>query len=97
MDITGNDSLKYARDGRIVVSFSPCTPEKRYGDDPHALDHLIGGLRFGISGPKVDDDPVEPDECISSALALIGRITGADIADDWLRPRHSCIRRIPGG
>ncbi|GII77583.1 hypothetical protein Sru01_25650 [Sphaerisporangium rufum] len=91
MGITGHDYFKYARDGRMVVSFEPTCPELRFGDDPHALDHLMDGLRFQISefgGP----DAVEPDESISSALALIGRITETDIATDWFQARHSRIR-----
>lgn len=92
MDINGNAYFDYARDGRMIVSFDPTWPEKRYGDDPHALDHLMDGLRFQISDDDVLDNPVEDPESISSALALIGRITETDIATDWFLAQHSRIR-----
>lgn len=92
MDIHGRDYFKYARDGRMMVSFEPTWPEERFGDDPHALDHLMDGLRFQITDGGVLDDRVEQDESISSALALIGRITETGIATDWFQARHSRIR-----
>lgn len=93
MDIGGHEWLKYARDGRVVVAFEPTSwPDRVFGDDPHALDHMMEGLRFEISGPEVQENPVEPDESISSALALIGRITGTDMAADWIEALHSRIR-----
>ena len=94
MDINGNAYFDFARDGRIIVSFDPLSPEnwKRSGDDPHALDHLMDGLRFQISDDDVLDNPVEDPESISSALALIGRITETDIAADWFLAQHSRIR-----
>lgn len=92
MDIHGRDHFTYARDGRVVVSFEPSWPEERLGDDPHALDHLMDGLRFKITDGGVLDDGVGQDESISSALALIGRITGTDIATDWFQARHWRIR-----
>ncbi|MEV4161796.1 DUF6461 domain-containing protein [Nonomuraea dietziae] len=93
MDINGNAYFDYARDGRTVVSFDPLSPEKRmrYGDDPHALDHLMDGLRFEISDDDVLDNPVEDPESISSALELIGRVTETDIATDWFLAQHSRI------
>ncbi|SFJ46771.1 hypothetical protein SAMN05216275_10974 [Streptosporangium canum] len=94
MDIQGREYFKYARDGRMVVSFSPTWPEERFGDDPHALDHLMDGLRFQITDGGVLDDCVEQYESISSALALIGRITETDIATDWFQARHSRIRPV---
>ncbi|MEV8630903.1 DUF6461 domain-containing protein [Streptosporangium sp. NPDC051023] len=92
MDISNRDYFHYARDGRLVTSFSPSLPELRFGDDPHALDHLMGGLRFQISADDVFDDRVDREESVSSALALIGRFTGTDIATDWFEAQHSCIR-----
>ncbi|MEV5414502.1 DUF6461 domain-containing protein [Thermopolyspora sp. NPDC052614] len=90
MDMSGNAYLEYARDGRMIVSFDPMAPDERYGDDPHALDHLMNGLRFEIT---VDvDDPVEVSESLSSALELIGRFTETDIATDWFQARHSRFR-----
>ncbi|MFD1547283.1 DUF6461 domain-containing protein [Nonomuraea guangzhouensis] len=91
-DISNRDYLHYARDGRLVTSFSPSQPESRFGDDPHALDHLMDGLRFQISADDVYDDRVDREESVSSALALIGRFTGTDIATDWFEAQHSCIR-----
>ncbi|MBF8190701.1 hypothetical protein ITP53_34320 [Nonomuraea sp. K274] len=46
MDI--NAYFIYARDRRMIVSFDPSSPAERYGEDPHALDHLMDGLRFQI-------------------------------------------------
>ncbi|WP_433248332.1 DUF6461 domain-containing protein [Streptosporangium sp. CA-135522] len=89
MNIHGREYFKYARDGRMIVSFEPNWPDRRFGDDPHALDHLMEGLRFQIADDDVD--PVEADESVSSALALIGRITETDIATDWFQARHSRI------
>jgi hypothetical protein len=91
MNISNRDFFKYARDGRMVVSFSPSLPDPVFGDDPHALDHLMDGLRFRISDPDVLDDRVDREESISSALVLIGRITETDIAADWFQARHSRI------
>jgi hypothetical protein len=95
MDINLYAYFDYARDGRMVVSFDPTStlPEERYGDDPHALDHLMDGLRFQISDDDVLDNPVEDPESISSALALIGRITETDIATDWFLAQHLRIGR----
>ncbi|MEV0597275.1 DUF6461 domain-containing protein [Nonomuraea cavernae] len=92
MNIHGREHFKYAGDGRMIVSFEPTWPEKRFGDDPHALDHLMDGLRFQITDGGGLDDRVEEDESISSALALIGRITETDIAADWFQAQHSRIR-----
>ncbi|NRQ40900.1 hypothetical protein HII36_55220 [Nonomuraea sp. NN258] len=89
MDIHGHAYFDHARDGRIVVSFDPQWPQRRSGDDPHALDRLMAGLRFQISDGDVRDDPVEDPESISSALALIGRVIGSDLAEDWFLARHS--------
>ncbi|MFI7058350.1 DUF6461 domain-containing protein [Streptosporangium canum] len=89
MNIHGREYFKYARDGRMIVSFEPNWPDRRFGDDPHALDQLMEGLRFQIADDDVDS--VEADEGVSSALALIGRITETDIATDWLQTRHSRI------
>ncbi|RBQ18655.1 hypothetical protein DP939_19420 [Spongiactinospora rosea] len=92
MDITGHEHFEYARDGRMVASFEPTFPDQRYGEDPHALDHLMAGLRFQLSEEGGPDDRVEQDESVSSALALIGRHTGTDIATDWIQARHSAFR-----
>ncbi|MEU4695580.1 DUF6461 domain-containing protein [Nonomuraea dietziae] len=92
MDINGNAYVGYARDGRMAVSFDPTWPEERFGDDPHALDRLMDGLRFRISDDDVLDDRVEEMESLSSALALIGRVTETDIAIDWFLAQHSRIR-----
>ncbi|TXK40060.1 DUF6461 domain-containing protein [Nonomuraea sp. C10] len=92
MDIHGREYFKYARDGRMIVSFEPDSPDRRFGDDPHALDHLMDGLRFEITDDNVD--PVEAHESVSSALALIGRITETDLATGWFQARHSRIRDL---
>ncbi|MDP4511099.1 DUF6461 domain-containing protein [Nonomuraea turcica] len=82
MNISGHDHFKYAQDGRMVASFIRLRPDPMHGDDPHALDHLMDGLRFQISGDDVFENRVEENESISSALALIGRSTETDIATD---------------
>lgn len=92
MDIGAHAYFDYARDGRMVVSFDPTWPEERFGDDPHALDRLMDGLRFQISDGDALHDPVESPESISSALELIGRITETNIATDWFTAQHSRIR-----
>ncbi|MEV4110226.1 DUF6461 domain-containing protein [Nonomuraea sp. NPDC049695] len=95
MDINYNASFVYARDGRTIISFDPSSPDERYGEDPHALDHLMDGLRFQIITESDNpDDLVEIDESVSSALALIGRITETDIAADWFQAQHSRIGEI---
>jgi hypothetical protein len=92
MDINGNAYVDYAREGHMIVSFDPTWPQKRSGDDLHALDHLMDGLRFQTGDDDVLDDLVEAPESISSALALIGRFTETDIATDWFLVQHSRIR-----
>ncbi|NJP96647.1 hypothetical protein HCN51_45695 [Nonomuraea sp. FMUSA5-5] len=64
MDISNRDDLHYARDWRLVTSFSPSQPELRVGDDPYELDHLMDGLRFQISA---DDVPRPRPACRRSA------------------------------
>ncbi|MEV4094330.1 DUF6461 domain-containing protein [Streptosporangium saharense] len=95
LNINLTERFTYARDGRVVVSFDPLWPDERSGEDPHALDHLMEGLRFQLNDP---DDPatpgnpedlVEHDESISSTLTLIGRLTETDIATDWFEAPHS--------
>ncbi|MBB3727105.1 DUF6461 domain-containing protein [Nonomuraea dietziae] len=46
-------------DGRVAVSFESTWPEERFGDDPHALDHLMDGLRFQISDDDILDNRVD--------------------------------------
>ncbi|QFY11593.1 hypothetical protein GBF35_37925 [Nonomuraea phyllanthi] len=75
----------------MVASFSPTLLDPVFGDDPHALDHLMDGLRFRINDAL--ENPVDQYESVSSALALIGRITETDIAADWFLAQHSRIGR----
>lgn len=76
LDINGNAYLEYARDGRLLVSFDPMTPDQRSGDAPHALDHLMTGLRFQLTVDDNVPNPVDVPESITSALTLIGRLPG---------------------
>ncbi|WP_352231825.1 DUF6461 domain-containing protein [Microtetraspora sp. NBRC 16547] len=76
----------------MVVAFDPRWPDDRVGSHPYALDRMMEGLRFEISGPEVHENHVEPDESISSALALIGRVTETDMAADWFEVLHSRVR-----
>lgn len=51
----------------------------------------MDGPRFQISDPDVLDSRVDPEKSISSALALIERITETDIAADWLEAVRSRV------
>lgn len=51
----------------------------------------MDGPRFQISDPDVLDSRVDPEKSISSALALIERITETDIAADWLEAVRSHV------
>lgn len=95
LDINGNAYLEYARDGRLLVSFDPMTPDQRSGDAPHALDHLMTGLRFQLTVDDNVPDPVDVPESITSALTLIGRLIKTDIATDWFQARHSRFSPTP--
>ncbi|GIH97674.1 hypothetical protein ACFFMN_28105 [Planobispora siamensis] len=53
---------------------------------------MMDGLRVQLSDDDVRGDPVEGPESISSALALIGRLTQTDIGADWFLARHSRLR-----
>ncbi|WP_030455359.1 DUF6461 domain-containing protein [Herbidospora cretacea] len=92
MDIGGHDYVRYARDGRLITAFECDFPSHAYGDDPHALDHLMSGLRFQLDIEGARATWVESDESIGSALTLIGRLTGADMASEWLLARHTRLR-----
>lgn len=98
LNINHTERFTYARDGRVVVSFDPLWPDERSGEDPHALDHLMKGLRFQLNDPGDPatpgnpEDLVEEDESISSTLTLIGRLTETDIATDWFEAPHSRFR-----
>ncbi|MEV5408183.1 DUF6461 domain-containing protein [Thermopolyspora sp. NPDC052614] len=91
-DISGNYLLTYATDGRILTRFDPCFPREREGVDPHALDHLMAGLRFELADP--DDRPpggeVTVEESLSSAFVLAGRLVGRQIDDEWFSGIHTC-------
>lgn len=76
MEISGYAYLEHARDGRMVASFEPCRPKNRSGDDPHAFDHLMDGLRCQIRDGRVRDAPVEPLESIGSARWAPGAAAG---------------------
>ncbi|MFI6707736.1 hypothetical protein ACIBF7_14940 [Nonomuraea sp. NPDC050478] len=65
-------------------------PEEASWGTPQVERRPCRRLRFEITDDNVD--PVEADESVSSALALIGRITGTDLATDWFQARHSRIR-----
>ncbi|GLX96526.1 hypothetical protein Hesp01_44760 [Herbidospora sp. NBRC 101105] len=92
MDIGNHEYVKYARDGRLITAFEPASPSHAYGDDPRALDHLMEGLRFEVNVEGDRETWVEMDESISSALQLIARLTGTDMAADWFEARHSRMR-----
>ncbi|GAA2420672.1 hypothetical protein GCM10010404_93770 [Nonomuraea africana] len=83
----GAELLKYAVDGEMKVTINIVATQYRTGSDPTLLDRHMGGLRFDIGGPD-NADPVDPRESFTSALVVIGRITGQEINKEWLDEPH---------
>ena len=82
---SGVERFEWVVDGTVVTAFLLSDPEERWGTDPHALDPLMAGLRFGCDdhGAFEVEDPVTIEESITSALRLAGRITGKEIDSAW--------------
>ncbi|GAA3069646.1 DUF6461 domain-containing protein [Streptosporangium carneum] len=93
----GPGSLTYAIDGVIVTQFKITNPNVRLGVVPDALDSYMTGLRFHLGDDQIGDEgPVEVAESITSALTLIGRVTGVEINKRWLDAAHT-LYVIPEG
>ncbi|NAS23017.1 hypothetical protein GT755_15110 [Herbidospora sp. NEAU-GS84] len=78
----GTSFLKYAAGGQVVTAFDLFSPAERHGADPAALDPFMDGLRFDI-------DDAEPAESFTSALTVIGRVTGRRLDREWLDAPHT--------
>ncbi|GAA2395879.1 DUF6461 domain-containing protein [Nonomuraea africana] len=79
-EIEGVEDLQYVVDGDVVTSLVVGDPEERDGSDPDALDGYLSGLDFFGDSARAE---------ITSALRLIGRITGKEIDDEWLDGVHT--------
>ncbi|MGV9778023.1 DUF6461 domain-containing protein [Streptosporangium sp. NPDC003464] len=84
--INGDGTLDYATDGQMITSLTVIYPALRDGADPHALDPSLEGLRFELGSGR---EGASIEESISSALTLIGRITGREIEREWLDGTHA--------
>ncbi|MFD8527598.1 DUF6461 domain-containing protein [Streptosporangium canum] len=85
-NINGDETLSYAIDGQMITRFTVTYPALRDGADPHALDPYMEGLRFELGSGR---EGPSNEEVISSALTLIGRITGREIDREWLDGTHA--------
>ncbi|MFG6200153.1 DUF6461 domain-containing protein [Nonomuraea sp. JJY05] len=93
----GPGPVTYAVDGTIVTQFEITNPNVRSGAAPDALDSHMTGLRFHLNGDQMGEEaPVEVAESITSALRLIGRVTGVEINKRWLGAVHA-LYVIPEG
>ncbi|MEU4835445.1 DUF6461 domain-containing protein [Streptosporangium sp. NPDC023615] len=79
-------TIKYAIDGKVITSMNIIDTADRSGVNPDALDAYMEGLRFDVDS----DDAVEPNESFTSALIMIGRITGHELDSSWLDATHVC-------
>ncbi|MEU5869713.1 hypothetical protein ABZ815_51725 [Nonomuraea sp. NPDC047529] len=88
-DLDGVEDLQYLVGGELVTSLVVGDPEERDGSDPDALDDYLDGLSFFGDTAYAE---------VTSALRLIGRITGREIDDAWLDGTHTryAIRESSG-
>ncbi|WP_306870875.1 hypothetical protein [Streptosporangium brasiliense] len=70
----------------MITSLTVTYPALRDRADPHALDPYLEGLRFELGSGR---EGTSIEESISSALTLIGRITGREIDREWLDGTHT--------
>ncbi|WP_176955784.1 hypothetical protein [Sinosporangium album] len=78
-EIRGVDDLEYVVNGETVTTLMVGDPAERDGTDPHALDEYMDGLDFAGDSASAE---------VTSALRLIGRITGRELDRAWLDERH---------
>jgi hypothetical protein len=72
----------YAVDGAIIADFDPLMD--RDARCP-AIAPALDGLQFGLFGAE------------SSALSLLARLTGVQVASAWLAARHPAVALPPLG
>ncbi|MFC5825236.1 DUF6461 domain-containing protein [Nonomuraea insulae] len=88
--MSGAGSVKYSVGGRLMTQFAITDPESRSGWEPNYLDSHAAGLRFRLGDNwRHGDDAAETSESITSALVLIGRLTGREIDAAWLEAAHT--------
>jgi hypothetical protein len=80
--VNGGHRATYAADGAVVESRSMNSQSADWV--PEALLPYADGLRM----PEVDED-VPLEEMITVLLALIGRMVGQEIDEDWLEEEHT--------
>nr|WP_062335318.1 DUF6461 domain-containing protein [Herbidospora sakaeratensis] len=83
-DTGSQTQVKYAKSGELLTVLDILFTDDRSGSEPDALVPYMDGLRFDIDG----EPPVEPAESFTSALTLIGRMTGRPIDREWLEATH---------
>ncbi|GGP04753.1 hypothetical protein LDL08_04600 [Nonomuraea glycinis] len=79
-ELEGVEDLEYVVAGEVVTTLVVGDPEERDGTDPDALDGYLDGLAF-----KGDSAAAE----VTSALRLIGRVTGRELDEAWLNGPHT--------
>ncbi|MFC4062729.1 DUF6461 domain-containing protein [Planomonospora corallina] len=79
-EVEGVEDLEYVVNGEVVTTLVVGDPEERNGSDPNALDLYMEGLDFIGDTSQAE---------ITSALRLIGRITGREIDQEWLEGTHT--------
>ncbi|TDD49831.1 hypothetical protein E1286_13240 [Nonomuraea terrae] len=88
--MSGAGSVKYSVDSRMMTQFAITDPESRSGWEPGCLDSYAARLRFRLGENwRHGDDAAESSESITSALVLIGRVTGREIDAAWLEAEHT--------
>ncbi|WP_433356210.1 hypothetical protein ACQP25_19350 [Microtetraspora malaysiensis] len=79
-ELEGVEDLEYVVNGEVVTTLVVGDPDERDGSDPNALDDFLDGLDF-----EGDTAAAE----VTSALRLIGRVTGRELDEEWLNGRHT--------
>lgn len=79
-ELEGVEDLEYVVGGEVVTSLVVGDPEERDGTDPDALDDHL-------DGPAFEGDTAAAE--VTSALRLIGRVTGRELDEAWLNGRHT--------
>ncbi|MFI7533621.1 DUF6461 domain-containing protein [Streptosporangium sp. NPDC049376] len=95
-DLHGENTLKFAEDGKLITVIDIFDTGERSGTDPNALDPYLYGLRFNIDDDIPGEPAVEPGESLTSALTAIGRMVGHRIDREWLEATHTTYV-VPAG